>query len=324
MIHSQLKKVLNYRIGIEFELAGNFVRGYYLKYHPEIPIDYTRIGSDAIKDEITMHYGFKDFNPDTTSFKAETSESPSITEIRVSLEDYKSLVGLYNFMNDLNEFCIIHPNGGIHFHLDLTKYFSDSDTKNKHSWVQSNPYVSDCMGWVRNRLDRLGSIFPKYTGSYNQKNVAFKSKGNWVNFSRLKTMEVRIAPLTFEYTTIIRWIADLSKFRNEMLNSCGLSKSRGSVTKMGKIAKTEKSPGNTYNSLNSGRITIVNGQSSDWAITTGDDEVTTLNQYDERIDRLSRRIDDIRLQIDDLGTAVVHSYNSGWNYNGSYSNQWSA
>lgn len=305
MIYSQLKKVLNYRIGIEFELAGEFVDKFYQKYYPNVHKDRKSVSGDAANQLIINKYHLKDFRADHYTFKNIEREDPSITEIRISIDDFHGLQGLYDFLQDVNEFCIIHPNGGIHFHLDLSRYFSSND------WKECNRYVRACMNWCSKRLDRLETILPKYTGTYNKKKVAFKSKASWINFSRLTTMEVRIAPLTFEYATLISWIAGLSKFRNEMLNQCGLSKSRRSATKVNKVVSQLTTSGNY---LTAGYIEEINLNS----------QAVTLSQYERAVDQLHRRIDDLTLQIDDLsnnttyrirsnGTEYAYTSGSAWN-----------
>ena len=52
--------------------------------------------------------------------------------------------------------------------------------------------------------------------------TSIQSKSNWINFSRLHTIEVRILPLTFDYKTLMSWIKVLVKFRQDLIHYCKL------------------------------------------------------------------------------------------------------
>lgn len=197
MIYKELNKALPCRVGIEFELAGNFV-GNFVAEHPECLSNF----EDFIRD----YYGVYTFCADS-----DTETLDAIRELRVSLKDFHQLVGLYKFMQDLTKYCRIHQNGGIHIHLDMTEF---DFKKCKQRKVVKN--------YITKRLTEIGKIFPKYTGTYNMKRVGDIEKGTWVNMSRLGTLEFRIAPLTFDYNTLMTWIVKLVRFRRILIHDCRL------------------------------------------------------------------------------------------------------
>ena len=197
MIYKELNKALPCRVGIEFELAGNFV-GNFVAEHPEC--------LNNFEDFIQDYYGVYSFNADS-----DTETLDAIKELRVSLKDFHQLVGLYKFMQDLTKYCRIHQNGGIHIHLDMTEF---NFKKCKQRRVVKN--------YITKRLTEIGKIFPKYTGTYNMKRVGDVEKGTWVNMSRLGTLEFRIAPLTFDYNTLMTWIVKLVRFRRILIHDCRL------------------------------------------------------------------------------------------------------
>ena len=200
MIYRELKKALPCRIGIEFELAGDFQEGF-LAEHPEY------VGK-SIGESLTNFYKVKEINPDIPS-RNEGDEA--LNEIRVSIVDFHQLVGLYNFMQDLPKYCRIHEGGGIHIHVDMNE-FNFLHTK-KRGIVK---------GYITNRLNQIGKIFPRYKGKYNKKKVGDVAKATWVNMSRLGTLEFRTAPLTFDYYTSMGWLVKLIKFRRILIYECGL------------------------------------------------------------------------------------------------------
>lgn len=193
MIKRELYKVLPCRIGIEFELAGNFSEGFVKKYKVR----------KLEENILSKFYNLLEVKDDGFNRVIINKEAP-IIEIRASLKDYHQLVGLYKFMQDLHEFCKIHENGGIHIHIDLPQELHNSD-----KLLQS---------YITNRLNEVEKMFPKYTGEYNKRKVGIVQKQTWVNISRLNTLEFRILPLTFEYNILIQWIKNIVTFRQILVN----------------------------------------------------------------------------------------------------------
>ncbi len=217
MIYRELNKVLPCRVGIEFEMGANFLVGFREKY--DMP--------NAQDDDITKFYKVLEIKTDPYSISQsealssnENSEhtnpltneriiGKTLIETRVSIIDFHQLAGLYKFMQDLPEFCTLHEGGGIHVHIDMSKY----------KYRLDDDIVAN---YITNRLDQIGEMFPTYTGTYNRKRVGHCAKQSWVNISRLNTLEFRILPLTFDYELLISWIFSIVKFRRELIHKCKL------------------------------------------------------------------------------------------------------
>lgn len=214
-LYRELTKALPCRIGIEFELSGSvreaFCKKYNIKETLEIPTLCSPIKSipSAVDRKMMKFYKVLEICSDS-----EYHVKPEdLYEVRISIKDFHQLVGLYKFMQDLNEFCKLHEHGGIHIHLDMSEYKLNGDRK-----------TLEVQHYIEHRLDEIAKIFPKYTGIYNAKEVGIVQKRTWVNISRLNTLEFRIAPLTFDYSTLISWIIKLVKFRQNLIHKCRLVK----------------------------------------------------------------------------------------------------
>ncbi len=215
IIYSELNKVLPCKIGIEFELSGDFRSGFIKKYckddfnykpkNSNISIeDPVKIGKNPIDKRITKFYKVFDINID------KYYDDEHLTEVRVCLRDFHQLKGLYLIMQDMVEFCKLHEGGGIHIHVDISMY--------KLNFKKSK----EVQRYIYHRLTDVAKIFPKYTGKYNHREVGIRRKSTWVNISRLNTLEFRIAPLTFNYVDLIKWIHGVVKFRQEVIYYCRL------------------------------------------------------------------------------------------------------
>jgi len=138
-------------------------------------------------------------------------ERITLTEIRVSIKDYTQLKGLYDILEVMKDYLKIPLGGGIHIHVDWHEYFSDINRK-------------IAVKWLTNNLSKVEEIFPKYTGKYNRKEVGNQCKGTYVNLSYHKSIEFRIAPLTYNYETLIKWIIGCQKVVSNLINECHLVK----------------------------------------------------------------------------------------------------
>ena len=237
ILYSELRNVLPCRVGIEFELSGSFKQGFARKYKMFEKV------SDLSDNKLAEFYKVKEIKCDTPTYvrsyelpnpneinRVVVSNDPfddevlpgdplimevdydKLTEIRISLENYSQLVGLYRFMQDLNEFCRLHEGGGIHIHIDMSMFKDFQNTKKE----------KEVFNYISHRIDDIQKIFPKYTGKYNKKKIGLRTKATWLNISRLNTLEFRIAPLTFDYSTLIKWIHDCVKFRSDVIHYCRL------------------------------------------------------------------------------------------------------
>jgi hypothetical protein len=204
-LHSRLRRYVPHRVGIEFECFGDFANSY-LKDH----------GYHWKKfDRFCHQFGLRDFSQDTSligTCMLQRDLINNLEEIRVSICDYRQLSGLYSIMNEMAKYCSISDDCGIHIHIDLTKYDSIVQKKKAVNWF--NAHLCD-----------VESIFPQYKGSYNKRKCDI-GKGNWINLSRLGTVEFRIAPLTFDYEELIVWIVKCNKLVSRMIRECRLNKIR--------------------------------------------------------------------------------------------------
>lgn len=227
LVYRELHKALPCRIGIEFEMGKLFLDGFKNKYD-----------ENATDKSMEEYYGVFEirsdipapFNPhriilsndsetnDQVVFdNEENTVDDRIIETRVSIKDYHQLVGLYRFMQDLPEFCLMHEGGGIHIHIDMSMY------------KLSEKKTEEVIGYIKNRLDIVGNLFPTYKGKYNKRMVGYHRKATWVNISPKNTLEFRILPLTFDYYTLMKWITGVVKFRNILIHECKLVLSSNTI-----------------------------------------------------------------------------------------------
>lgn len=197
LIYRELRKALPCRIGIEFEMGKLFLEGFKKKYDEK-----------ATDESMAKHYGVFEIRSD--NIITNNAEDDKIIETRVSIKDFRQLAGLYRFMQDLPEFCLMHEGGGIHIHIDMSMY-KLGDKKSKE--VQK---------YITKRLDEVGRLFPPYKGKYNRKEVGISHKATWINMSSKSTFEFRTPPLTFDYHTLMTWIVGVVKFRNKVIHECKL------------------------------------------------------------------------------------------------------
>jgi hypothetical protein len=206
-------------------MGANFRSGFQKKYNPK-----------ATDEDIAKFYGVQEVRCDDVHLTLDQAlrrqrrilremedarqdinrdepagDADKIIESRVSIKDFSQLAGLYKFMQDLPEFCAMHEGGGIHIHIDMSMFPIAYETKEK-----------EVHKWITHRLDEVGSLFPKYKGTYNGKRVGIRSKSTWVNISGKKTLEFRTPPLTFDYYTLMTWIVGIVKFRNRLIHECRL------------------------------------------------------------------------------------------------------
>lgn len=232
MIYRELNKAVPCRIGIEFELSGSFREGFIKTYGAS---------KENIDKTMTNYYDVYSINSDSWYESAD-----HLYEIRVSILNFKQLKGLYKFMQDLPKFCKLHEGGGIHIHVDISKYFP---LYSKEKELQK---------YIERHLQEVVSIFPKYTGKFNKREVGISKKATYLNISNKKSLEFRIAPLSFDYTTVINWVIQCIKFRNKVIHDCRLKQSP-TPAHIIKSIQEELSDINIYSTrLNSGLRSITN------------------------------------------------------------------
>ena len=266
LVYRELRKALPCRIGIEFEMGKLFLDGFKKKYDEK-----------ATDKSMAEHYGVfeirsdtpEPFNPrrriirandprmdDRVEYDGSTDAiDDRIIETRVSIKDYHQLVGLYRFMQDLPEFCLMHEGGGIHIHIDMSMY------------KLSEKKAKEVVSYIKNRLDIVGKLFPTYKGKYNRREVGYHQKSTWVNVSAKNTLEFRTPPLTFDYYTLMKWITGVVKFRNILIHECKLVLSSNTTDKIVKEVLGELQ-----------RLSTLNGTNS--IIYTDDDSVSNVQLSD--------------------------------------------
>lgn len=231
MIYHELNKVLPCRVGIEFELSGNFNKGFFSD-HPDLVVD-EELTNEHENTAIRDYYNLKDFSSDLSSSDAFNDDN--LYEVRVSIDKYKQLSSLYKILSDISKYCNYHQNGGIHIHVDMNQYLSPNRSTETELKELMSRYISK-------RLDEITRIFPKYTGKYNKKEVGIVRKKTYVNISRLGTLEFRIAPLTFDYTTLITWISGLMRFRRKLITELRLVENHTSVAENYTLVESQEPP----------------------------------------------------------------------------------
>lgn len=219
LIYSRMRRLVPRRVGIEFECLGNPAEYYKydLKKNINKPEDFKRIFNllDYDQDwQITRR------DPDTNLISSrdtwianrlyfEHMTDSSFNELRVSIKDYSQLRGFYNILELFKHSCTKPIGGGIHIHIDFRDY------DNMNTRVIARKYI-------KNHLREVEDIFPKYLGTYNKRTVGIDRKGTYVNLSCHGSIEFRIAPLTFDYEELIKWIVMCNKFVTKVIHECHL------------------------------------------------------------------------------------------------------
>lgn len=110
-------------------------------------------------------------------------------------EGYKGLVELYNVLEVFKELVQLNPLSGIHFHVDLTKYWDNLD-RELFIEQKGEDVLKDLDSW-------------NYIGTYNQREFRNR-KGGWIGFREVyKTAECRIMEMTYDYTLLAKRIHNL-------------------------------------------------------------------------------------------------------------------
>lgn len=199
-----LNNLVPFKIGIEFELFGSIVHHKY-----GITSDPRRnkvVRSDErnnLFNKLTKELNITSYNEDYMFYPDSKELNGELNEIRICIEKYNQLTGLFKSCELLKSYCKIpKEKGGIHIHVDFSSIIKNYENADKYakSWF-SNPKVQS----------RILEIFGGYKGSYNKPGCGLRSKGKYVNISRLSTIEFRIGTLTFDYSKIVYYIIELSK-----------------------------------------------------------------------------------------------------------------
>jgi hypothetical protein len=219
-------------------------------------------------EQVAKHFGVYHYREDDTKLDKRFNEfvtqdfSDKLNEVRISLTKSIQLKGLYKLMNLMKLYCSVPPFGGIHIHIDFTDYWSDQN-------------IQLCSKFIYNHLHEVENIFPPYVGSYNKRDVGIRKKGTYVNFSNYKSIEYRIAPLTFDYNTLLTWIVMCNKFTSSMIQRCHLNK----VGKVDSKPKIYQSGGSYISCTPDFESPVVNNRSTGWTDYRNQLNSNSLYQY---------------------------------------------
>ena len=126
------------------------------------------------------------------------ANTSSVNELRFRIPNgIKGIQCLFNISIYLKKYTELNPQSGIHYHIDCTDVYDlfTSDFINNHS------------DYILTELDKW-----KYKGTYNPRKCVFSSSRNWVRFKdTLKTMEIRIGEMTFDYELLFERIRHSSE-----------------------------------------------------------------------------------------------------------------
>lgn len=213
-----ISQMFKYDVGLEFELFGS------LSHLSKIKIRGTDKSKERndINKNIAKILRIVSYSEDHYHNKS-LLEQKDLNELRIRLRGHLGLVPLYNSLNYMRESCMIPKNsGGIHIHVDCNRFLGTNDDRNLLCNWFSKPEVQN----------RVLDIFGGYEGTYNKPGCKVRTKGYYVNISRLDTVEFRIGKLTFDYPIIANWI-----YKCQQLVKEGLRQTR--ILAKTKVAKTE-------------------------------------------------------------------------------------
>ena len=192
-----LRGLLPRRIGLEFECCG---------------LVYYAIEDKSIQNDIDLKKYYNLYSicvdytreDDTEKKKFDTC----LIEHRISFLGYKQIANLHSILQDMSKVCVLSKSG-IHIHIDINDILRSVFNSYGRTILKEQ---------FEKRLNKIESIVGKYHGTYNSKRVAYESKQTWVSIRQdsKESVEIRIAPLTFDYTTIIDWCIKLTAMVEEI------------------------------------------------------------------------------------------------------------
>lgn len=210
---SVLNKMVGRRVGIEIECFGSLMASSII--HKK-----NRRGEDRIysleETDIIELYGIHAYKEDNWYGQCEESEfyitkpdlmdNNGFNEHKISIINWSQLEGLYNILEEMKSVCRLNEGSGIHIHLDLHPEFS----------IVKDPYEITKIFKRHLDIDVVEKIFypnSKYTPSYNtDRQVGFGKGNNWIGIrDAYQSIEFRLAPMSFEYSEIVRWIVECTK-----------------------------------------------------------------------------------------------------------------
>lgn len=212
LLHNILHDLLPRRIGLEFECSEfillDKIDEITLKAERRYLIDKTISQSEHMENLIASYYNIY-------SFSAECTNTLFINEHRISILGYTQLEGLHRVLEDMKKNCKF-TESGIHIHIDINDFQDNNDSY----FLEEEELIA----YLRKNLNKVESIFypkgEKYKGTYNGKTI--NTRG-WIRLQpEFGSVEFRIAPLTFDYTTIVEWLIKLTALIEDTKKHLGL------------------------------------------------------------------------------------------------------
>lgn len=117
----------------------------------------------------------------------------STNELRFRIPNgIKGIQCLFNISIYLKKYAELNLDSGIHYHIDCTDVYD----------LFTSDYINGYSEYILTELDKW-----KYKGTYNPRLCVFSGSRNWVRFKdTLKTMEIRIGEMTFDYELLFERI----------------------------------------------------------------------------------------------------------------------
>lgn len=126
------------------------------------------------------------------------ANTSSVNELRFRIPNgIKGIQCLFNISIYLKKYAELNPQSGIHYHIDCTDVYN----------LFTSDFITDYSEYILTELDKWN-----YKGTYNPRKCVFSSNRNWVRFKdTLKTMEIRIGEMTFDYELLFERIRHSSE-----------------------------------------------------------------------------------------------------------------
>ena len=126
------------------------------------------------------------------------ANTSSVNELRFRIPNgIKGIQCLFNISIYLKKYTELNPQSGIHYHIDCTDVYN----------LFTSDFIDNHSDYILTELDKW-----KYKGTYNPRLCVFSGSRNWVRFKdTLKTMEIRIGEMTFDYELLFERIRHSSE-----------------------------------------------------------------------------------------------------------------
>lgn len=214
-----LKTMVGRSTGIEIECFGSL--GYQFVETKDMRYPHTSI-NHKIDVLVENYYSITDYAEDQPSsynnyckYSKQNNDDNGFNEHKIRISDYKQLPGLFEILGDMKKYCRLNMQSGIHLHIDISAEYNRIN-------------ITKLAETITTRMDDIENIFypnSKYDFDFNTDRRCGTSKGhNWIAIRNYKTVEFRIAPMTFEYSEIVRWIVECQKIVRWAIKKQGIKR----------------------------------------------------------------------------------------------------